>query len=207
MPNIMIDEIFPLAMEFLHPIRSSRKTEQEKIISSPNSEKEKLNKVLKCIDRILWNFNLLLYRIVNDNIHFHYSDELLSKMLPKKLLSDNDQAQLFEIMKEIKNGESVISRMSRSQSKKDFIDNMFNNWQISHLHLSCEKHPKHQGLKASTKNLLFFHILIQPNLSRADFFLLDILPHESISKPNKKLVEISYRNWPEVFFCKIPLYA
>lgn len=90
----------------------------------------------------------------------------------------------------VEKGLPLYLHQSKNIFEPGYNDPLFNDWYIHHFHLGTELEDN--GMFKRTTAILFAIVL------DGDFYCLSILDHhKSFSK--KELVNIAYRNWPELF--------
>jgi hypothetical protein len=100
------------------------------------------------------------------------------------------QAALDEICRKATNGQDLVPYQSRKLADKaDYNDDLLNDWDIHHLHLSTMPDPKRSNLMAGSRDVLFVRVI------PGAMYCIKIMDHQKWTQ--FELVKILHQNWPE----------
>lgn len=85
-------------------------------------------------------------------------------------------------------GDDLVPHQSRKVVELDYNDALLNDWDIHHLHLSTQRHPKHKKLLKGTPDVLFVRVTTDA------LYCIAIMGHGKWE--SRALIEIVHKNWP-----------
>lgn len=101
------------------------------------------------------------------------------------------QNGLDQLVNVIKTGQDISPYLSTRVDNINYLDGMFNDWEVLHLHLGEQPYPRDPRFKDRTNELLF--LMLKPN----DAFLINVLDH-NVNWADKSILQTVYDNWPEL---------
>jgi hypothetical protein len=98
------------------------------------------------------------------------------------------EAAFKAIRRKAEAGDDLVPHQSRKVVKVDYNDALLNDWDIHHLHLSTQPHPKNKRLLKGTPDVLFARV------TAGDLYCLMIMGHKRWEE--RALIEVVHKNWP-----------
>lgn len=101
------------------------------------------------------------------------------------------QNGLNKLVHVLENGQDISPYLSTRVDNVNYLDGLFNDWEILHLHLGERPHPRNPRFIERTNELLFL-ILKQDNA-----YLINVFDHK-VSWANKSILQTIQDNWPSL---------
>jgi hypothetical protein len=99
------------------------------------------------------------------------------------------QNGLNQLVNVIKTGQDISPYLSTRVERINYLDGMFNDWEVLHLHLGEQAAPRDPRFIERTNELLF--LILKQN----DAFLINVFDH-NVNWTNKSILQTVHNNWP-----------